>query len=579
MRSLPVWIAASLAAGAWTGLQLPLSQHFAPAALIVLLAATVSAFARDDAPAVLCRALAGCVVASWALASTGEREARATPLAKAAGSLASPVPIEGTLLADAVPDEDSVRLKVDVSRLARAGAPDGAASLNVTGAIALKAWPAWRAGRQIALPASVRAPSRYLDAGVDDDRLALARRGLVLVGSVKSGALVDVVSRGSWLEERAADLRAFVRAAIARYVGARDPVAGAVATAILIGDRTGLSAELEDRLQRAGTYHVIAISGGNIAIFAATLVGLARLLRMSPRITNVLIVVILWGYAALVGGGASVARATAMASAFLLLRVCDLAGGPVCGARDGVRCPAGGRSDAHRRSWLPPHRRRDGRHHRADAAADVVDGLATRAARGRCGGTGIGGDGAGVAADFGGVVRTRDLRRPAAQSVRRAGNGPGPAGRAGGGGNGQPCLLDQGHRRHGAQIEERAGEASRARTAPPRLAAARVLSPPMPVPPPRPRAAPHDISRGVRPIDGGRRADGEQVAGIAISIRFQPPSGQRTLSRAQAKDLSARIAHPEQQERRRHRRGARPPRRRRPRAHVDDDDEHVGDAP
>ncbi len=328
MRSLPVWIAASLAAGAWTGLHLPLSQCFAAAALIVLLGATVTAFARDDPPGVLWRALAGCMVTAWALASIGEREARATPLARAAGSLASPVHIEGTLLADAVPDGDSVRLKVDVSRLARAGAPDGAASLNVTGAIALKVWPAWRAGREIALPASVRAPSRYLDAGVDDDRLALARRGLVLVGSVKSGALVDVVSQGSWLEERAAESRAFVRAAIARHVGARDPVAGAVATAILIGDRTGLSAELEDRLQRAGTYHVIAISGGNIAIFAATLVGLARLLRISPRITNLLIVVILCGFAALVGGGASVTRATAMASAFLLLRVCDLRAAP-----------------------------------------------------------------------------------------------------------------------------------------------------------------------------------------------------------------------------------------------------------
>jgi len=329
VRSLPVWIAASLAAGAWTGLQLPLSQCFAAAALIVLFAATVTAFGRDDTPAVLWRALAGCMVAAWALASSGERAARATPLARAAGLLASPVHIEGTLLADAVPDEDSVRLKVDVSRLARADAPDGTASLTVTGAIALKEWPAWRAGRQIALPASVRAPSRYLDAGVYDDRLTLARRRLVLVGSVKSGALVDVVSRGSWAEERAADLRAFVRAEIARYVGARDPVAGAVATAILIGDRTGLSPELEDRLQRAGTYHVIAISGGNIAIFAATLIGLTRLLRVSPRITNVLIVVVLWGYTALVGGGASVARATAMASAFLLLRVCDLRAAPL----------------------------------------------------------------------------------------------------------------------------------------------------------------------------------------------------------------------------------------------------------
>ena len=78
MRSLPVWIAASLAAGAWTGLQLPLSQCFAAAALIVLFAATVTAFGRDDTPAVLWRALAGCMVAAWALASSGERAARAT---------------------------------------------------------------------------------------------------------------------------------------------------------------------------------------------------------------------------------------------------------------------------------------------------------------------------------------------------------------------------------------------------------------------------------------------------------------------------------------------------------------------
>jgi competence protein ComEC len=326
-----VWIAVVLAVGAWTGLQLSLSSGFAVAGLMVLLAATVTAFVHDDARAVARRALAGCFVASWALASGGERAAHAPPLVAAAHSISPSVRIQGRLAADGVPDEDSVRLKLEVSRLADANAPVGAVSLNVTGELALRRWPAWRAGRTVSLPASVRPPAHYLDAGVDDDRLALARRGLVLVGSVKSGALVDVLAQGSWLEERAGDLRAFVRTAIARHVGARDRVAGAVATAILIGDRTGLPAELDDRLQRAGTYHVIAISGGNIAIFAATLVGLARLLRLSPRLTNVLVVVALWGYAALVGGGASVTRATAMASAFLLLRVCDLRAAPFAG--------------------------------------------------------------------------------------------------------------------------------------------------------------------------------------------------------------------------------------------------------
>jgi competence protein ComEC len=325
-----VWIAASLALGAWTGLQIPLSS--APvvvAGLTFLLIATVLAFVSDDARGVLCRALAGCVVASWALASYGEREARAPPLAVAAGSQSPPVRLEGRLVADAVPGHGSVRLKLDVSRLAGGGVPvHGDAALNVTGAIAMREWPAWRAGRTLAVPSTVRRPACYLDTGVIDDRLSLARRGLVLVGSVKSGALVDVVAHGSWLEERAADVRAFVRRAMALHVGPRDPIAAAVATAILIGDRTGLPPDLEDRLQRAGTYHVIAISGGNIAIFAATLVGLARLFRVSPRIAHVGIVMALWGYAVLVGGGASVTRATAMASAFLLLRVFDLSAAP-----------------------------------------------------------------------------------------------------------------------------------------------------------------------------------------------------------------------------------------------------------
>jgi hypothetical protein len=285
---------------------------------------------------------------------------RASPLAKSAGLLASPVPIEGTLLADAVPDGDSVRPEGRRGRAWHALAHRTRSLPECDRPIAQKTWPAGARVARIALTASVPRPSRYLDAGVDDDRLRLRPARLVLVWQREERrAGWDVVSRGSWLEERAADLRAFVRAAIARYVGARDPVAGAVATAILIGDRTGLSAELEDRLQRAGTYHVIAISGGNIAIFAATLIGLARLLRMSPRITNVLIVVILWGYAALVGGGASVTRATAMASAFLLLRVCDLRAAPFAALSTASGCPAGGRPDAHRRSRLPAHRRRD----------------------------------------------------------------------------------------------------------------------------------------------------------------------------------------------------------------------------
>ena len=119
--------------------------------------------------------------------------------------------------------------------------------------------------------AGVPAPAHRLSAipALPTSALALARRGIVLVGTVKSAALVDVVARGRALEEAAAAARAWARA---RARGDRRRVEPAIGrhrvAAILIGDRSGLGDEDERRLQEAGTYHVIAISGGNIAILA-----------------------------------------------------------------------------------------------------------------------------------------------------------------------------------------------------------------------------------------------------------------------------------------------------------------------
>ncbi len=197
------------------------------------------------------------------------------------------------------------------------------AALTVGGALAEPQMAQWRAGRTIRTAAALRRPAHYLNPGVGDDRLALARRGLTLVGSVKSGSLVEVRAPGTWRHERAADLRAHVRATLAAHVRPRDPTAAAIATAILIGDRTGLDPVLEKRLQIAGTYHVIAISGGNIAVLTAILLGLTRLFRFAVWLGGPLVAFLLVLHAGLVGGGASVTRATTMAVIYLGLRVVD----------------------------------------------------------------------------------------------------------------------------------------------------------------------------------------------------------------------------------------------------------------
>ena len=199
----------------------------------------------------------------------------------------------------------------------------GGGSITVAGVLATEAASDWRAGRWVRMPAVLRRPARYLNQGVADQELLLARRGIALVGSAKSAALVQVVERGRWFDEWASAIRGSVRGALARHVSVRDPQSGAVAVAILIGDRGLLDPDVEQRLQEAGTYHVIAISGGNIAILAALILAALWAMGIRGGWAAGAAVALLAAYAHLAGAGPSVLRATVMAAIYLSLRVND----------------------------------------------------------------------------------------------------------------------------------------------------------------------------------------------------------------------------------------------------------------
>ena len=238
----------------------------------------------------------------------------------------APIVIEGRLLADATPTETGAAMRMQVERVWLGVCPEPAAggvSLTVSGSLAAAAVGEWRAGRVVKAPALLRRPARYLNDGVPDQERLLARRGITLVGSVKSAALVEVTSNGTWFDETAAAARAAVRSAMARHVGVRAPQSAAVATAILIGDRGSLDPEVERRLQEAGTYHVIAISGGNIAILAGLVLWFLRWLRVRAGSAAGAAIAVLAAYAFIAGGGPSVVRATLMAAIYLSLRMID----------------------------------------------------------------------------------------------------------------------------------------------------------------------------------------------------------------------------------------------------------------
>ena len=226
-----------------------------------------------------------------------------------------------------------------------------------------------RPPRRISCHAS-DSPPRYLDPGVADAERQLAWRGVALVGSVKSDRLVEVTAAGHATGGSAASARAAVRQAVASSVAPWSARSAAVVSAILIGDRAGLDAEVERRLQEAGTYHVIAISGGNIAILAGSVhLRCCASRRAGPRSSALLVIVMLAAYAFVVEGGSSVGRATLMAAIYFAAQMWDHRTLPLNVAALTAAILFCVRSASGRRCRLRAHLRRDTRHSRRHVEA------------------------------------------------------------------------------------------------------------------------------------------------------------------------------------------------------------------
>ena len=199
----------------------------------------------------------------------------------------------------------------------------GGMVVSVGGLVAAERAAEWRRGRTIEAPITFRRPARYLNEGVADVEQQSALDGVTLLGSIKSGLLIEIVQRGTILSEAAADVRAFVRDRVGRRVAPHSTLSAAIVTAVLIGDRSGLPDEVRTRLQAAGTYHVIAISGGNIAILAAVILLALAIAGTPGRPASLVTLIALVGYAQVLTAGPSVWRATLVAVVYLVARVLD----------------------------------------------------------------------------------------------------------------------------------------------------------------------------------------------------------------------------------------------------------------
>jgi competence protein ComEC len=307
-------LAAGSALGGDTG---PTGAAILLALCALALGAGAFRFSAWSRPALVAAAV-GIGAAGAGIESTAyERQPLGTWLA-AAPPAPEPRLLEGVASGDAREAADRFTLVLD----AEPGAvPAGRVRVEIGG---LAARPEIIDGDRVRLFASLTRPRGFKNPGAYDVRAAALHDGIVATGYCKSPQLVSVRGRGDvgLLRDLTARGRRAARVVFRRWMRP-GPEEGLV-RAMVLGDRTGVEPETAEAFRTAGTFHVLALSGAQVALLAGLLVAALRLSRASPPVAALVTAVAVAFYAAFVGGDVPVVRAALMTMVVVAGRALDL---------------------------------------------------------------------------------------------------------------------------------------------------------------------------------------------------------------------------------------------------------------
>ncbi len=230
------------------------------------------------------------------------------------------ITLSGILQSDASLSPTGIRVELLVDRWR--------VRATVTGAEASTVYTLWTKGRTFTAPMRLRRPDPVRNPGSPSETWQALNRRFDAIGTIKSALLVSVQTGAPW-DEAAARARRHVRTVTTTWLWPRAPSSQAVITAILIGDRAGLDEAITRRLQAAGTFHVIAISGGNIAMLTVACFLCLRLVARGHVVPVVVTLLVVVAYGQIVSSEASVVRAVLAAVVYLLLRLIGLPPRPI----------------------------------------------------------------------------------------------------------------------------------------------------------------------------------------------------------------------------------------------------------
>ena len=167
--------------------------------------------------------------------------------------------------------------------------------------------PSLSEGQRVAATLRLHRAIGFRNPGTYDYAAHLAREGVYVVAAARAESVTA-------LDDPPPPWPVRVRRESVNAMGrALPPASAALLAGLLLGDRTELPRDIDDAFRRAGVYHVLAVSGFNVGILAASVWALCRLLQLPHRPSAVTAIVVVIGFALVVGPEPSVLRAVVMA--------------------------------------------------------------------------------------------------------------------------------------------------------------------------------------------------------------------------------------------------------------------------
>jgi len=221
------------------------------------------------------------------------------------------VAVEGRIAEEPIRwTEDRVRLLLDLE-----GYYEGQDRRPATGRVQLTIYgelPSLGEAQRVRAEVRLYRPVGFRDPGVFDYPAHLRRQGILLIGNGRGDRVTPLtVDAPPWPVRMRRWAVAAIRAQLPES-------SAALLAGLLLGDRTALPPETDEAFRRAGVYHVLAVSGFNVALLASSVFAGLALLGVPRRPTAIAAAVVLLGFALTVGGQPSVVRATVMGLLLLL---------------------------------------------------------------------------------------------------------------------------------------------------------------------------------------------------------------------------------------------------------------------